>query len=63
MSFAAGDVVQLKSGGPPMTIASIDDEEALCVWFDKQVQKRDKFATVLLTPFRRGAIAVGRVMR
>ena len=29
-----GDVVVLISGGPRMTIAAIDGETALCVWFD-----------------------------
>lgn len=35
-SFSAGDVVQLKSGGPRMTILWIDDNgNATCSWFDK----------------------------
>jgi uncharacterized protein YodC (DUF2158 family) len=34
-----GDVVELKSGGPPMTIEVIDDygaghNQAMCVWFE-----------------------------
>jgi uncharacterized protein YodC (DUF2158 family) len=39
--FSEGDVVQLKSGGPQMTIKGIGkygivpkDENALCEWFD-----------------------------
>ena len=32
MSFEAGDVVMLKSGGQPMTVALIDADEALCLW-------------------------------
>lgn len=28
-----GDVVCIKSGGPPMTIESIADVRAVCVWF------------------------------
>jgi uncharacterized protein YodC (DUF2158 family) len=32
MSFEAGDVVMLKSGGHPMTIASIEADEAMCLW-------------------------------
>jgi len=33
--FHAGDVVQLKSGGPDMTVLKIyeKDEEARCGWF------------------------------
>jgi uncharacterized protein YodC (DUF2158 family) len=36
MEFKVGDVVRLKSGGPAMTIASIDREgpvRCYCVWF------------------------------
>ncbi|QCK88319.1 DUF2158 domain-containing protein [Phreatobacter aquaticus] len=36
MSFEAGDVVMLKSGGQPMTIASIDADEALCLWMGEE---------------------------
>jgi uncharacterized protein YodC (DUF2158 family) len=28
-----GDVVQLKSGGPHMTVQQTNDESAECVWF------------------------------
>ena len=30
-----GDVVQLKSGGPPMTISEIEDDYIVCNWFNK----------------------------
>lgn len=30
--FSIGDVVQLKSGGPDMTIIEIDNGKALCLW-------------------------------
>lgn len=36
MEFKAGDVVQLKSGGPAMTIAWIDGSDARCEWFDNK---------------------------
>jgi uncharacterized protein YodC (DUF2158 family) len=32
MTFAAGDVVFLKSGGEAMTVAAVEDDEALCLW-------------------------------
>ncbi len=32
MTFAAGEVVILKSGGVAMTVIAIDEEEAVCVW-------------------------------
>lgn len=32
MDLKAGDVVMLKSGGQPLTVAEIKEEEALCLW-------------------------------
>jgi uncharacterized protein YodC (DUF2158 family) len=32
MTFAAGDVVFLKSGGEAMTVVSIEEDEAMCLW-------------------------------
>jgi len=36
MNFQPGDVVQLKSGGPKMTVESLDQPkgEAYCSWFE-----------------------------
>lgn len=35
--FRAGDVVQLKSGGPRMTYTGVNSDDRLwCMWFDKQ---------------------------
>ncbi len=31
--FGEGDVVQLKSGGPAMTVVSADSDECMCKWF------------------------------
>lgn len=45
-TFSIGDVVVLKSGGPPMTVfsspASRADQQVGCVWFDKDggIQQR-----------------------
>lgn len=41
----AGDTVRLNSGGPLMTIYSIDSENqtALCEWFDKKDLKSSSF--------------------
>ena len=54
-SFAIGDVVQLKSGGPQMTIdksypPNRDRSEALCVckWFDNGTSKSETFAASAL---------------
>lgn len=32
-NFSVGDTVQLKSGGPVMTVESVDEEGLNCVWF------------------------------
>lgn len=36
MSFETGDVVELKSGGPRMTIAAMKHDRAFCVWFNQR---------------------------
>lgn len=50
-----GDVVQLKSGGPRMTIQSIGsfpslgmDNAAECVWFDSTTMNKQVFALDIL---------------
>ena len=50
MSFKAGDVVRLKSGGPLMTVeaASASPGAWICVWFDGQKQTRSSFAAATL---------------
>jgi uncharacterized protein YodC (DUF2158 family) len=32
MELKAGDVVMLKSGGQPLTVAEIKENEVLCLW-------------------------------
>jgi uncharacterized protein YodC (DUF2158 family) len=34
MTFEVGSVVQLKSGGPLMTVKAITGREVTCTWFD-----------------------------
>ncbi len=54
-----GDVVQLKSGGPKMTISdfgdySIDEsgkEQARCVWFDRKEKKSAPFDMRILKKY------------
>jgi uncharacterized protein YodC (DUF2158 family) len=41
--FKPGDVVQLKSGGPLMTVTAIDHSGVVCTWFDKNNHKTATF--------------------
>lgn len=47
--FQPGDVVSLRSGGPRMTIATINGPNAFCEWFtdDQQLQSRSFVVTSL----------------
>jgi uncharacterized protein YodC (DUF2158 family) len=42
MAFQIGDIVQLKSGGPHMTVTRSEDESISCTWFDKNQQRHDE---------------------
>lgn len=47
--FKEGDVVQLKSGGPLMTIISkYDDDSFNCTWFDGSIPKSSVFPKTAL---------------
>lgn len=35
MQFKAGDTVRLKSGGPDMTVETVEGAYVFCAWFDK----------------------------
>lgn len=56
--FKPGDVVQLKSGGPHMTVEvygkyGFEEVEGYkCVWFDKNKRYEGVFAEILLEPKR-----------
>ena len=58
VSFKPGDVVQLKSGGPIMTVKSVSGDDAACIWFEKTKEHRSVFPTALLSAFRRRPIRV-----
>jgi len=49
MNIKAGDVVQLKSGGPKMTVSKVGEflkargrTTALCTWFDNDAKVQEK---------------------
>ena len=52
ISLKVGDVVQLKSGGPQMTVCKIDEEDNTysCCWFNgKKVERADFPLETLVT--------------
>lgn len=49
MDFKVGDVVQLKSGGPRMTIEAVSENLVDCVWFEKNKIDRNAFNPTLLS--------------
>jgi uncharacterized protein YodC (DUF2158 family) len=72
MEFQPGDLVQLKSGGPLMTVEQVGEltiggQGVWCVWFEKvgnrQVAQREMFPPVTLQKATRpgvGVVSVGR---
>jgi len=36
MQLKAGDVVVLKSGGQPLTVAAVDDQTIECIWIGEE---------------------------
>jgi uncharacterized protein YodC (DUF2158 family) len=43
MEFQIGNVVRLRSGGPDMTVESIESEEKVwCTWFDSNKRNLSK---------------------
>jgi len=47
----AGDEVVLKSGSVPMSVAWVQDEDALCVWQDKASHKEHVYPVVVLKKY------------
>ena len=57
--FEAGDKVQLKSGGPVMTVESTEENTVNCIWFEgKSGNKsvvRNSFPAVVLEKYKPSA--------
>jgi len=48
MAFQEGDLVQLKSGGPRMTVEGYEDGLVVCVWFEGNNRKSNVFKEATL---------------
>jgi uncharacterized protein YodC (DUF2158 family) len=58
--FQPGDVVKLKSGGPPMTVeCDVGDQRVSCQWFEKNELKQATFAEATLEPSEPRGIKMG----
>ncbi len=73
MEFVPGDTVQLRSGGPIMTVEQVGEHWSIsgiaiwCVWFEKvgskQIPSRETFAAVALDKAERPGVVSVPVMR
>ncbi|MFD0937221.1 DUF2158 domain-containing protein [Methylobacterium trifolii] len=54
MKIEVGSIVVLKSGGPTMTVASIEGEKAMCEWFNMSGNVYDhKWASFRLSSLKK----------
>ena len=56
--FKPGDVVQLKSGGPAMTVDSMSDETWLCQWFENSTLRSESFRPAALQPVPPAGVSI-----
>lgn len=51
--FKSGDVVQLKSGGPPMTVTTVVGHDVYCTWFSLAavIQQLSSFSSPMTATF------------
>ncbi|WP_374527784.1 YodC family protein [Acinetobacter sp.] len=54
-NYKIGDVVQLKSGGPTMTVSETNDAGmVLCTWFDAHSELQEQaFNQELIKPYKK----------
>ena len=44
MAYLPGEIVQLKSGGPLMTVVTVEDKRITCMWY---AQEQGEFRTLV----------------
>jgi uncharacterized protein YodC (DUF2158 family) len=49
-SFKTGDIVALKSGGPDMTVRSVDPDGVACDWFEGKRPRKASYPAAMLKP-------------
>jgi len=49
-SFKVGDIVQLKSGGPKMTVDKIFGDSYRCIWFSGSKREVGDFSAESIVP-------------
>jgi uncharacterized protein YodC (DUF2158 family) len=54
-AFKVGDVVQLKSGGPQMTVKFLDGDDVICMWFDGKRTLDERFPAETLAKYDPGS--------
>jgi len=47
-TIEAGDVVEVKSGGPRMTVDWVEEGEVCCTWFSRSKREQAKFRLTTL---------------
>jgi uncharacterized protein YodC (DUF2158 family) len=50
--FKIGDIIQLKSGGPKMTITEVDGKHVRTVWFGGSKLENGRFPLEAIAPFK-----------
>ena len=48
--LSEGQIVELKPGGPKMTVKSIDGPNAVCMWFSDEKLSEKSFPSICLIP-------------
>jgi uncharacterized protein YodC (DUF2158 family) len=52
-AFKVGDEVQLKTGGPPMTVENVNSGNVSCIWFHGGEAKCQTFPAATLVRYTR----------